>query len=144
MATENYDLTLRRHDRYLGDYPGVFSVSSSSDGGVRVSRSMLSQAGAVAMRVVDLSRGGVGVRCPLYLPRGCELQMRLTIPGPTAFTIQTQVIVQRVRMLDCVPNYYIGTAFELSDAAAEGKVAAMMEHLKAIGAVLDTEVRRAS
>jgi hypothetical protein len=47
-------------------------------------------------------------------------------------------------MLDCVPNYYIGTAFELSDAAAEGKVAAMMEHLKAIGAVLDMEVRRAS
>jgi hypothetical protein len=144
MATENFDLTLRRHERYLGEYPGEAVVAPASAGSVRIARSAQTNSGGIAVKAVDFSLGGVGLRSPVYLPRGCALVLRLTVPGPAPFVLEAPISVQRVRMLDSIPNYYIGTAFELADQASDGKATKLMEHLKAIGAVMDTEVRRAS
>ena len=144
MATENFDLTLRRHERYLGDFPGEVVIAPACAAGIRIARSSQTNAGGIAVKAVDFSQGGVGLRSPIYLPRGCALIIRLTVPGPVPFALEAPISVQRVRMLDSVPNYYLGTAFEVSDAAAAERTAALLEHLKATGAAVDTEVRRAS
>lgn len=144
MATENFDLTLRRHDRYLGEYPGEVVVAPACAAGIRIARSSQSNSGGVAVKAVDFSLGGIGLRSPVFLPRGCSLIVRLSIPGTVPFVLEAPITVQRVRMLDSVPNYYLGTSFDLADQGADGKAAALMAHLKATGAVVDTEVRRAS
>ncbi|MCX5691538.1 MAG: hypothetical protein NTV94_17395, partial [Planctomycetota bacterium] len=120
MATENFDLTLRRHERYLGEYPGEVLIAPAFAGSVRIARSSQTNSGGIAVKAVDFSLGGVGLRSPVYLPRGSALTIRLTVPGPVPYVLEAPISVQRVRMLDSVPNYYLGTAFDLVDQGADG------------------------
>ena len=144
MATQNFDLTLRRHDRYVAEHPAEVRVGASCTNLVRITRSMLSNSNCLEVRAIDFSMGGLGMRTPLFLPRGCSLTVKVLFSGPKPFEFEMPATVQRVGMLDCKPTYYVGCSFDTVDAAGRERVRAMMEHVKASGGVLDTEVRRAS
>lgn len=144
MATQNFDLTLRRHDRYVAEHPAEVRVGASCANLVRITRSMLSNANCLDVRAIDFSVGGVGLRTSVFLPRGCAVTVKLLFAGPTSFEFEMPATVQRVGMLDCKPTYYVGCSFDTTDPAGRERVRAMVEHVKASGGVLDTEVRRAS
>jgi hypothetical protein len=75
------------------------------------------------MVMVDFSAGGIGLRGPVFFPRGATLT--LTLAGmetgdENVGSIVFHVRVQRVVMVDRGPTYYLGTAFISQAAAAKG------------------------
>jgi hypothetical protein len=144
MSSQKFDLTLRRHERLLAEYPAEMRVAASSGAVVRLTRSVTGPGGGVLVTTVDFSRGGVGFHAPVYVPRGCSMRVKLVVPGSTPFEFEAPVLVQRVGMVDAKPSYYLGTAFDFSEAALAERVDALIERLKAAGALPEREVRRAS
>jgi hypothetical protein len=143
MESPQFDLTLRRFERYLGDFPGEVSIGPASAPAIRIARSALTNAGTVSVRVVDFSRGGLGFKAGVYFPGGCSVHVKMTLEGTPVFRFDAPLIVRRVTMLDGKPTYYIGAAFDPADAALDAKVARVIDELKARGATVEMGVRHA-
>lgn len=110
-----------RPDATLGDALRLSRNAGDGDGGARGS-------------VVDLSRGGGGVICGVFFPRGARLEVRITSPdGGTALV---KMRVQRVEMRDRTPTYYLGLSL-LQQEAGDSPLEPLLEHLRRAA----TEVR---
>jgi hypothetical protein len=142
MSTSGTDLSVRRHERVLCDLKAVVSVAPESQGAVRLSRAAVTGEGGVEARVVDCSRGGLGLHSRVFLPGTCVLSVRFVLPGSTD-EVRTRVRVQRVTMVDRGPTYYIGTAFEDEDDRCDMALGRMIQDLLAQGRVAPAEKRRA-
>lgn len=134
MTFEQTDLAVRQHDRYECELRAEIGVAPASEGAVRLSRSAPGAGGRVPVRVVDLSRGGVGINSPVLFPQTCRIALRLSVPsaepGGAALVFETALRIQRATMTDRTPTYYLGTSFEEHGPDHEKSVARLMEAVR--------------
>lgn len=133
MTIEQTELAVRQHDRYRCDLCAEISVAPASAGAIRLSRAAPGSGGRVPVRVVDLSRGGVGLSSPVLFPQTCRLTLKLPVPqvaGGGARTFELALRVQRATMTDRLPTYYIGTSFEEHGPEHEQIVTTLMEAVR--------------
>lgn len=117
MASRSPDL-IRQHARtecrFAAEVAPVTDTSS-----LRLARHALEHA-TEHIVLVDFSEGGLGLRSPVFFPRGAVL--RVTIRGlegaDQVRKVEFVVRVQRTVMQTREPSYYLGTAFVETDAAA--------------------------
>ncbi len=143
MSTQNSDLAVRRHERYVCDLPAQLDVASASASAVRLSQAAVGTNGRVMVRVSDCSFGGLGLKSPVFLPLTSHIAVQLQIPCEAGGSLSAVLKVQRVMMTDRKPTYYLGGAFEAMTDQQRDAVAALMAALKASGAPLMPEKARA-
>lgn len=143
MAFQNSDLAVRRHERYLCDFPAQVDIAPASAKAIRLSQSAVGTNGLVLASVCDCSSGGLGIKCPVFLPLTAHIKVSLTIPGNSGKTLIAVLRIQRVAMTDRKPTYYVGGAFEGMDDNQLAAVGDLMAELKASGAQLMPEKSRA-
>ncbi|MFM9957158.1 MAG: PilZ domain-containing protein [Phycisphaerales bacterium] len=135
----DFGLTVRRHERHalslaalvgVADHPApCIGVEAFMGGRLRFSpESGVSETGMPGT-VVDLGAGGLGLKLPLYLPRGSVLRVRvLGEDGSVSrLRLDLKVRVQRVTMVDRKPTYLIGTSFVDASPAALAAVKKLIE-----------------
>lgn len=143
MTMPNSDLAVRRHERYVCDFPAQVVVGPASAATVRLSGSAVGANGAIAARVTDFSVGGLGIHSPVFLPGTCQLHVRLIPTDPAIPPFQGTLRIQRAAMTDRKPTYYLGTSFDAGHPADAESLARMLEWLKSSGAKLMPERARA-
>jgi hypothetical protein len=105
-------LLVRQHERVQCSLRAEIGPSAESAEQVRLSRSVTSGEGVIDAIVTDCSGGGIGIRSPVFFPKGCTLSVRVfdgAESGPPAFVTTTRV--QRVVMQGRTPHYDLGAAF---------------------------------
>lgn len=74
---------------------------------------------ALDVAVVDISRGGLGLRCGFFIPRNMRLSVHVDARGDTgngaSRTLKIRVIARRCTMVDHKPTYLVGLQYQ--DAA---------------------------
>lgn len=121
MAT-NIGLSVRQHERESIRLPVEFIVCDEHREQVRFSSSSTAGSPHVIQGTVnDISRGGLGFDCQLYLPRMCEGKVRIFDGATTASQIEPEpprqpilearVKIKRVLLQGHDPSYQIGMAF---------------------------------
>lgn len=108
------DLTLRRHARNDFDLPGEFEIAPEMGPQVRFTHEVEGASpDRVPVRIIDLSRGGAGWECPVFLPRECEgtLRVRGSKDAGAETLFEQRVQVRRVRMTEGRTDYQIGGVF---------------------------------
>lgn len=123
MNPAKNDLSVRQHTRYDCDIASRATLDESDAASVRLSPEMVVAADTLSVRVIDTGRGGLGLSSLVYLPPGTCLSVALEINGSSQ---ELLVRVQRVRMTDRKPTYYIGTSFNSSSSDQAGLVEALM------------------
>lgn len=111
MPEEHNNLAVRRHDRRPCKLAAVLSVAEEHAGQVAFSRAVSNNNATISLGVVDCSEGGLGLRSPVYIPRGA--QIFVDIAGHTDgrdVMHRVELRVQRVTMIDRSPAYYLGTS----------------------------------
>ena len=142
MAIQDTDLAVRRHERYGCNLVADVMVAAPSQGALTLSRSAIGTGGAVSARVVDLSRGGIGISTAVFFPAASHLNIRFCPPGSQSH-IEAVIRVQRVAMSDTKPTYYVGGALEGTTPEQERGIGAAVDALRASGAPLVPEKSRA-
>jgi hypothetical protein len=120
------DLSVRQHERHACDVPVRIFASGATADIVRLTR--VGAEGA-AVRIVDYSKGGIGLRSPFYFPLTGTLRLRLMT---ATATIEVDLRVQRVSMVDRTPAYYVGTSFDASHPSQQDAAASLLAALRAI------------
>ena len=59
--------------------------------------------------LIDCSEGGLGLRSPVFIPKGCRLVIRID-PGDGGPIFEAVVRVMRAAMVDRGPTYYLGSS----------------------------------
>lgn len=117
------DLVVRQHERFTCRISADVRIADSDHQNVRVSRLAAGPGGGVPATIVDLSRGGLGLDCGLFLPRSCRLRVGVSLPG--AETLWVDGVVRRSTMISRDPRYYIGLSFTDQSAAAIDRLMAV-------------------
>lgn len=120
------DTPVRRHERVTCRLPARARIASGDRDRVRLSPAVCDAEGWFGAELVDLSRGGAGLRAPIFLPRGVRVDVLVSCP---AGRLEASARVQRTRMTDIVPTYLVGVSFDGADAGAPGGVGALLSAL---------------
>lgn len=96
----------RRHERATCHIVALAFPLGEGDGHVRASPARARADGGIPALIVDLSPAGLSLVTELFLPRGCEVDVSVSLPtrGETRLTGQ----VRNVVMIDRTPRYKIG------------------------------------
>ncbi len=121
------DLSVRQHERLACDLGARVTISPGH--GVRLSRLAPGGGGEFDVRVVDVSRGGLGLRSAVYLPPACVLTVRLLGEGG-APAFECLGTVRRASMIDRSPAYYVGVSTEARSPEQERAIAQTMDVLR--------------
>ena len=83
--------------------------------------------------LIDLSRGGVGFMGTHFIPKGTRLELRICglDADPARALLSARIRVQRIRMTDSRPAYFIGGAFVESDEIFDHDLELLLNRLKA-------------
>ncbi|MFN0011178.1 MAG: hypothetical protein ACKVS8_05975 [Phycisphaerales bacterium] len=80
--------------------------------------------GTVVADLIDCSRGGLGLRMKVFVPKHTRLVVKAAC-GPMGEPGEFLVVAQRVKMLDRGPTYYVGASFP-ADANAAAAVEGLL------------------
>jgi len=88
-------------------------------------------AGFIRGDLIDISRGGLGIMTPNFLPKGCRAEVRICaldadISRPL---LVSRVRVQRAFMTDSRPAYLLGAAFVDTDDVFEHDLQLLLTRL---------------
>jgi len=108
MSQPRNNNAVRQHQRYQCNIAAAVRFDEADARRVKLSPEASTSATTVACQLIDASRGGVGFSSKVYLPPSIRLVVSLKVSG---IVQEVRVKVQRVRMLDRTPSYYIGTSF---------------------------------
>jgi hypothetical protein len=126
-------LVVRAHERVRCELAGGASVAAEHAAMIVLASSAVDGSGSVVSTIVDLSRGGVGFRTKVYLPKQARLIVKITDPAAgatdTEAALTVLVKVMRVMMVDRGPTYEIGTAFVDPSQAMKDKVMALIANI---------------
>jgi len=138
------DLSVRQHERLACDLSARVAVVA--EGVVRLSRLAPGGGGEFDARIVDLSRGGVGLYSPVYLPPASTLTVRLA-GGPGLPELECKGVVRRAVMVERAPTYYLGVSVDTrtpeTAASLERAMDAVRTATKTDAAAPDRERRSA-
>lgn len=145
MEAQKTTLAVRQHVRYLCDLPAHAALELETAAIIKLSRSAVSADGRVPLRVVDLSRGGLGLASTIYFPPGAMLRLEISFPATDGVErlAVLPVVVRRTTMTDRTPSYYLGASFERLDTSQKAIVEELTEVLVALGATQAPEKSRA-
>lgn len=136
-AAAQTDLIVRQHERVECNLPARISIAAAHAPLVRVSRLAPSISGAIPAHIVDISRGGMGLRTPVYLPIRSQLVLSVDAPqmgSATSVRLEIPVTLRRVTMIDRQPTYYLGVAFQQLSVELEQKLESLVAAIRS-GAV---------
>ena len=88
-------------------------------------------------RLVDVSRGGVGISTALFVPRTCVGDLKIFFPdvigrGKEKLAFQHRVVVRRSRLVDHAPTYLLGMAFDQATPETETGIVAVMNEIETL------------
>lgn len=132
MADKNENLVVRQHERLSCALRAELRVSPEHAEKVIVSSAAGETNGVVAVTLIDLSSGGVGVKSKVFFPKQARMVLRIWASGsdgagqPSEFAVR----IQRVQMLDRTPVYYLGAAFSGEGAGHAEAVSGLMKHVR--------------
>jgi hypothetical protein len=124
-------LVVRQHERYVCRLPAQVRVAAEIADCLVLADTVGDGAGAVDATIVDCSRGGLGLECGLFFPRGARLLIRPLSAGPDAPDADVVVRVMRVTMTDRRPTYYVGVAFAGTGVAQTAAAGALLDLARA-------------
>jgi len=104
------NLVVRQHERLRCELRAQAGVAPEHAAAIALSPLAADGAGCFEPTVVDISRGGIGLRTKVFLPKQSRIAVTITDPAIGA-PISMTVRVQRVVMTDRTPTYELGTAF---------------------------------
>lgn len=117
------NLVVRQHERLNCALSAEATIAPEHQGPIVLSPLAADNTGKFSPIVVDISRGGIGLKSKVFLPK--QAHLNVTITDPVVGTpISATVRVQRVIMTDRTPTYELGTAFVDPSAALLQAVAA--------------------
>jgi c-di-GMP-binding flagellar brake protein YcgR len=128
-AAAQTDLIVRQYERVECTLPARISIAAAHAPLVRVSRLAPSIGGAIPAHIVDISRGGMGLRTPVYIPTRSQLMLSVDAPqmgSAESVRLEIPVTLRRVTMVDRQPNYYFGVAFQPLSAEVEQKLESLV------------------
>lgn len=128
-------LVVRRHARLRCDLPARLAVAEASAAQVSPAAAATDAGGGIGVTVIDASRGGIGLRSAVFLPKMCQVTATLQVPAGAwgrAFEFRAVARVQRVTMLDRTPTYYLGTAFLAGGPGEAERVERLLVALEAL------------
>lgn len=108
MAQPRNNNAVRQHQRYQCSVAAAVRFDEADAPRLKLSPEASTSATTVATQMIDASRGGLGFSSRVYIPPSTRLLVTLKVSGVPQ---ELKVRVQRVRMLDRTPTYYIGTSF---------------------------------
>jgi hypothetical protein len=125
MLETDATLSVRQHARVQCRLPAAVTVAAPHAQRV----ALTAGSGEVRATLTDLSAGGLGLRSPVFFPKGCLLDLALTVgDGPAAFHFRTTLRVQRTIMADRAPSYDLGAAFANPGPELDSALKALREH----------------
>jgi hypothetical protein len=110
MPSQTDRLVVRQHDRFRCNIPARVVIEAAHADQVVLAKAAAEAGGGTSLRIVDSSRGGLGLESRVFLPKACRLRISVTDPS-SGQEVTVTVRVQRVAMTDRRPLYYLGTAF---------------------------------
>jgi hypothetical protein len=140
IMSQTSGLSIRRHTRERVELPVEFVVDETHRSQVRFStRSTALNRHTIPGTATDLSRGGLGIECALFLPRMCSGEIRIFAPGAPGSEprIVAHAKVRRVLLTGHDPNYLIGLAFVDPDPGLPELIDGLLAELDAAPEVTD-------
>lgn len=120
MPFDQNSLSVRRHDRQDCNLPARCHVADSHADQVVFSSAVAEPDGSLELRVVDCSEGGLGLRSPVFVPKGARIVVELSLSdGQRDARHEFHLRVQRAAMVDRAPAYYLGASLVGSSAAPD-------------------------
>lgn len=123
MTQSSNDLSVRQYKRYQCDLSSSVRLDDADAAAVQFSPVASPSPRSLDVRVTDTSHGGLGLSSAVYIPPGTRLVVVLDM-GDSAS--EFQVRVQRVRMTDRTPTFYLGTAFSGTSAEQGANIAKLL------------------
>ncbi len=134
MPGDGGELAVRRFERHECALSAGIRVSAAHRPYVRHAKSALSSSGTLAGRIVDWSKGGLGLEVAAFVPVGCELDVEIIDPESLAGSHITDTLasakvrVRRVEMIDREPRYYLASSMAQEEDET-GELLAMLSKL---------------
>lgn len=116
MAEPVQSTIVRADQRVTCDLVGLVRPAEAMGEHVVLSRAAGEGDGSLKVHVVDVSRGGLGLMSPVFVPRSAVLEVEVT--RPAGGTVKMPCRVQRVEMRDRGPNYFVGVSVAAEHRAA--------------------------
>lgn len=106
----------KRHDIALD---AELRIAKEHEHSVRFSPASGARDEKLRVVIVDASSGGLGLISTVFIPRKCVVVVRAQDPTDPAkpVLLEARLRVQRSRMTDRRPAYFVGTSFVLDDEA---------------------------
>lgn len=123
------NLVVRQHERLRCALTAEATVAPEHVGPIALSPLAADATGNFNPVVVDVSRGGIGLKTKVFLPKQARICVTITDPALGA-PISATVRVQRVIMTDRAPTYELGTSFVDPSPALLQAVAAAIVRLQ--------------
>lgn len=119
---------VRHHQRQACSVDASLRVSSEHAERVVISASVCDSHGRVPVKIVDVSDGGMGLHCGLFIPARTIFEVDVEDPcAPGAVQrLTVQLRVQRITMMSREPRYYLGAAY-----TGAGDLAGLRQRLRA-------------
>lgn len=135
-----HDLVVRRATRYDLALPLRFSIAEVDADQVTFGKGVPHRNGWVSADLVDMSRGGLGILSPVFVPRKTALRVRLlqNAEPEAPIMLECGVRVQGVVMTDRRPAYMLGTSFSPVDDDERAAIEAFVAQVE--GMVEDGEI----
>ncbi len=133
-------LTVRQHERWELEVPAVFIVDAAHREQLRFGTSSTAiEPHVVSGTTIDLSPGGVGIRCLEFVPRMCAGTLRIIKPGASPprdadrsddnVVFEHGVRVRRVEMIGHEPSYSLGLSFVDTESGMERDIPELVRRL---------------
>jgi hypothetical protein len=134
------NLVVRQFERLACSLKAAMCVAPAHASAVALSPEVASASGTLALVLTDISKGGVGLRSPVYLPKGTQVDITLSDPAlagsPFAnWTARTRVM--RVIMSSRQPTFDLGTALIDATPTDQARLVELMAIVRARGASAD-------
>ena len=132
MQPQNEPQVVRQHERVQCQLAAVVGVAPEMEGRVVFSGTVCGTGragGTVGAEMIDCSRGGLGLKMRVFVPKHAKLVVRVAC-GTDGEPREFAVVAQRVKMLDRGPTYYVGASFP-ADANESGEVDALLTAARA-------------
>lgn len=126
------NLVVRQHERIRCALTADGAIAPEHTGPIALSPLAADASGNFNPVVVDMSRGGIGLRTKVFLPKQARIAVTITdpaLPEPISATVR----VQRVVMTDRTPTYELGTSFVDASPALLASVAEAIARLQPKG-----------
>lgn len=129
MESQPEQLVIRQHERRACSLSATVRIAVDNASSVELSRSVGDGTGTINATIVDVSNGGAGIECGVFLPRGTAVNVATKL-GASTQLVELSVRVQRVMMISREPRYYLGLAYIGSSGERAATLGRLLEHVE--------------